>query len=116
MMSTTADKIFWAADKDKDGFLNLEEFEKAGEAYKGKNEAVDKPGFFLLSADTKWQPDTYDEGYGMSIQCHGVRQGQWRVFSEDLGRVKVVPKLCPDSAPGKAPKYCWDGSVKVEQR
>lgn len=117
MLSTTADQIFWAADKDKDGFLNLEEFEKAGEAYKGKNEAVEKPAAsFFLSARSKWPIDTYNEGYGMSVRCSNSYRGEWRVFSEDLGRVKVVPKLCPDSAPGKAPKYCWDGSVKVEQR
>jgi Ca2+-binding EF-hand superfamily protein len=40
VLSTTVDAIFKAADKDKSGFLSLEEFEKAGEAYKGPNEAT----------------------------------------------------------------------------
>merc|ERR1719160_2317479 len=39
----TADAIFDAADKDKNKFLNLEEFTAAGEAYKGASEA----SFFL---------------------------------------------------------------------
>jgi Ca2+-binding EF-hand superfamily protein len=42
--SVEADAIFKAADKDKDGFLNFEEFQGAGEAYKGENESA---GFFL---------------------------------------------------------------------
>merc|ERR1719191_1808611 len=37
---STVDAIFKAADKDKSGFLNLEEFQKAGEAYQGPNEAT----------------------------------------------------------------------------
>lgn len=102
ILSTTVDAIFKAADKDKSGFLNFEEFMGAGEAYKGKNEAA-APGFFL-GGHARWPTDTYDEGYGMSVSCHSRDGSEWRVFSDDLGQVKVTPK---------AP---WDGSVKVTQR
>jgi len=98
--SVEADAIFKAADKDKDGFLNFEEFEKAGEAYKGKNEA---DAAFLLSGHAKWAPDTYDEGYGMSLACHDREGNEWRVFSDDLGKVTVTPT---DD----------QGAVKVTQR
>merc|ERR1719191_1496237 len=63
-----------AADKDKNGSLNLEEFTTAGEAYKGENEAA---GFFLggrSNSTAKWPLDTYDEGYGMSVSCMAREQ------------------------------------------
>merc|ERR1719183_3109392 len=105
MLSTVADEIFKAADKDKDHFLNAEEFEKAGEAYKGENEATDKkPAGLFLFGHSKWPTDSYNEDFGMSVNCHSREGMQWRVFSEDLGRVKVTPKTP------------WDGSVKVQQR
>merc|ERR1719379_1949805 len=48
VLSATVDAIFKAADKDKSGFLNMEEFQKAGEAYKGANEATNSTaGLFL---------------------------------------------------------------------
>jgi len=104
ILSTTVDAIFKAADKDKSGFLNFEEFMGAGEAYKGKNEATNPaPGFFL-GGHMRWPTDSYDEGYGMSVSCHSRDGSEWRVFSDDLGQVKVTPK---------AP---WDGSAKVTQR
>jgi len=104
----TADDIFKAGDKDKDGFLNLDEFTTTGEAYKGENEAA----FFLggrsmaqmVSASAKWPMDTYDEGYGMSVKCHDRDGNTWRVFSDDLGKVKVTPKKP------------WTGNVTVSQR
>jgi len=99
--SVEADAIFKAADKDKDGFLNFEEFQGAGEAYKGKNEAETK-GFFL-GGRAKFPTDTYDEGYGMSVACHDRDGNEWRVFSDDLGKVKVTPT---DD----------QGAVKVTQR
>lgn len=102
ILSTTVDAIFKAADKDKSGFLNFEEFMGAGEAYKGPNEAT-APGFFL-GGHARWPTDSYDEGYGMSVSCHSRDGDEWRVFSDDMGQVKVTPK---------AP---WDGSVKVSQR
>jgi len=97
--SVEADSIFKAADKDKDGFLNFEEFMGAGEAYKGENEK----NAFLLGGHAKWAPDTYDEGYGMSIACHDREGNAWRVFSDDLGKVTVTPT---DD----------QGAVKVTQR
>jgi len=104
----TADDIFKAGDKDKDGFLNLDEFAATGEAYKGENEAA----FFLggrsmtqmVAATAKWPINTYDEGYGMSIKCHDRDGNTWRVFSDDLGKVKVTPKKP------------WTGNVTVAQR
>jgi len=96
--SVEADAIFKAADKDKDGFLNFEEFQGAGEAYKGKNEVG-----FLLGGHAKWAPDTYDEGFGMSVACHDRDGNEWRVFSDDLGKVTVTPT---DD----------QGAVKVTQR
>jgi len=96
--SVEVDAIFKAADKDKDGFLNFEEFQGAGEAYKGKNEVG-----FMLGGHAKWKPDTYDEGFGMSIACHDREGNEWRVFSDDLGKVTVTPT---DD----------QGAVKVTQR
>jgi len=94
-----------AADKDKNGWLNVEEFETAGEAYKGPNEAS-----FFLSGRSKaavmsaWPIDSYNEGYGMSVQCHSHDEGvQWRVYSDELGAVRVTPT---DD----------QGAVKVTQR
>jgi Ca2+-binding EF-hand superfamily protein len=85
--------IIKAADKDKNGWLSVEEFEGAGEAYKGKDEV----NFYLSGRDaadlkaSKSPGDTYDEGYGMSVKCY-TRQGkEWRVYSDDLGKVKVTP-------------------------
>jgi len=98
LTSTTADAIFKAADKDKDGHLNFEEFKGAGAAYNGENEA----GFFL-GGHKKWPTDTYDEGYGMSVACYDREGNEWRVFSDDLGKVKVTPT---DD----------QGAVKVTQR
>jgi Ca2+-binding EF-hand superfamily protein len=95
----TADDIFKAGDKDKDGFLNLEEFTTTGESYKGENEAA-----FFLGGRASWPTDTYDEGYGMSVKCHDRDGNEWRVFSDDLGKVKVTPKKP------------WTGDVKVSQR
>jgi Ca2+-binding EF-hand superfamily protein len=88
--SVEADAIFKAADKDKDKFLNFEEFMGAGEAYKGPNEQNGKVGF-LLGGHAKWPTDTYDEGYGMSVACHDREGNEWRVFSDDLGKVTVTP-------------------------
>jgi Ca2+-binding EF-hand superfamily protein len=103
----TADDIFKAGDKDKDGYLNLDEFTTTGEAYKGENEAA----FFLhgrtLSAaqyNTSWPMDTYEEGYGMSVKCHDRDGNTWRIFSDDLGKVKV------------SPKKPWTGNVTVTNR
>jgi len=83
--------IIEAADKDKNGWLNVDEFTTAGEAYKGPNEA----GFFLggrAKSDMKWPIDSYDEGYGMSVSCHSNDEGtQWRVYSDELGAVRVTP-------------------------
>jgi len=102
--SVEADAIFKAADKDKDGFLNFEEFMGAGEAYKGPNEKNGAaPDAFLLGGHAKWAPDTYDEGFGMSIACHNREGDEWRVFSDDLGKVTVTPT---DD----------QGAVKVTQR
>lgn len=95
---TTLDAIITAADKDKNGSLNLEEFAAAGEAYKGPNEAN-----FHLQGRDKWPNDTYNEGYGMSVNCHDNEGQEWRVYSEDLGRVQVTPT---DD----------QGAVKVTQR
>jgi len=95
----TADDIFKAGDKDKDGFLNLEEFTTTGESYKGENEAA-----FFLGGRAAWPTDTYDEGYGMSVKCHDRDGNEWRVFSDDLGKVKVTPKKP------------WTGNVTVSQR
>jgi len=101
LTQTEADAIFDAADKDKNKFLNLEEFMGAGEAHKGETEAA----FFLGGRATaaKWPTDTYNDGYGMSIQCHDRDGNTWRVFSEGMGRVRVTPT---DTA----------GGVKVTQR
>jgi len=99
LKQTTADAIFTAADKDKDGHLNFEEFKGAGAAYNGENEAT---GFYL-GGHKKWPTDTYDEGYGMSVSCHDRDGNEWRVFSDDLGKVKVTPT---DD----------QGAVKVTQR
>jgi len=96
---TVAEDIFKAGDKDKDGFLNLEEFTTTGEAYKGENEAS-----FFLGGHAKWSPDTYDEGYGMSVKCHDRDGNEWRVFSDDIGKVTVTPKKP------------WTGDVTVKQR
>jgi len=95
----TADDIFKAGDKDKDGFLNLEEFTTTGESYKGENEAA-----FFLGGRAAWPMDTYDEGYGMSVKCHDRDGNEWRVFSDDMGKVKVTPKKP------------WTGNVTVSQR
>merc|ERR1719428_2467371 len=94
-----AEEVFKAGDKDKDGFLNLEEFTAVGEAYKGENEAS-----FFLGGHAKWSPDTYDEGYGMSVKCHDRDGNEWRVFSDDIGKVTVTPKKP------------WTGDVTVKQR
>lgn len=84
----TVDAIITAADTDKDGSLNVEEFEKAGEAYTGPNEA----SFYLGGRDTTKGPgDQYDEGYGMSVKCHTKEGEEWRIYSDDLGAVKVTP-------------------------
>lgn len=99
----TADDIFKAGDKDKDGYLNLEEFTTTGESYKGENEAA----FYLGGRDLSvvaWPMDTYDEGYGMSVKCHDRDGNTWRVFSDDLGKVKVTPKKP------------WTGNVTVTNR
>jgi len=101
----TADDIFKAGDKDKDGYLNLDEFTTAGESYKGENEAA-----FFLSGRTinamnvSWPMDTYEEGYGMSVKCHDRDGNQWRIFSDDMGKVKVTPKKP------------WTGNVTVTNR
>jgi len=92
----TADDIFKAGDKDKDGYLNLEEFTTTGESYKGENEAA-----FFLGGKAQGPFDTYDEGYGMSVKCHDRDGNTWRVFSDDLGKVKVTPKKP------------WTGNVSV---
>lgn len=86
IMQKDADAIFDAADKDKNGFLNLEEFQGAGAAYNGPTEA----GFFL-SGHAKWPTDSYDEGYGMSVSCHDRDGTSWRVYSDELGKVTVTP-------------------------
>lgn len=104
ILSTTVDAIFKAADKDKSGFLNLEEFQGAGEAYKGPNEATNTTAGLFLGGHAKWPSDTYDEGYGMSVSCHDREGNQWRVFSDDMGRVTVTPKKP------------WNGTVEVKQR
>lgn len=105
----TADAIFDAADADKNKYLNLDEFIAAGEAHKGATEAA---GFFLsgragTSNSTRrigaYPLDNVDEGYGMSIECHGQDGQPWRLFSDALGRVRVEPT---DTA----------GGVKVTQR
>jgi len=95
----TADDIFKAGDKDKDGYLNLEEFTTTGESYKGENEAA-----FFLGGKSKGPMDTYDEGYGMSVKCHDRDGNEWRVFSDDMGKVKVTPKKP------------WTGNVTVTSR
>merc|ERR550514_1996118 len=56
----TADDIFTAGDKDKDGYLNLDEFTTTGEAYKGKNEAAFYLGGRAFTV-VSWPMDTYDE-------------------------------------------------------
>jgi len=94
-----AEDIFTAGDKDKDGFLNMEEFTAVGEAYKGENEAA-----FYLGGHARWPVDTYDEGYGMSVYCYDRDQNEWRVFSDDIGKVTVTPKKP------------WTGDVTVKQR
>jgi Ca2+-binding EF-hand superfamily protein len=104
VLSTTVDAIFKAADKDKKGFLSLEEFEKAGEAYKGANEATNSTAGLFLGGRARWPTDTYDEGYGMSVACHDRDGNEWRVFSDDMGKVTVTPK------------QPWNGTVEVKQR
>merc|ERR550537_630618 len=87
----TVDAIIKAADKNKDGWLNVDEFAGAGEAYKGPNES----SFFLsgvqAKAKAKWPIDSYDEGYGMSVSCKAKGYGEWRVYSDDMGAVRVTP-------------------------
>lgn len=100
---STVDAIFKAADKDKSGFLNLEEFQNAGEAYQGPNEATNTTGLYL-GGHARWPTDTYDEGYGMSVSCHDRQGNEWRVFSDDMGKVSVTPK------------QPWNGTVEVKQR
>jgi len=104
VLSTTVDAIFTAADKDKSGFLSLEEFAKAGEAYKGPNEATNSTAGLFLGGHAKWPTDTYDEGYGMSVACHDREGNEWRVFSDDMGKVSVTPK------------QPWNGTAEVKQR
>merc|ERR1719487_2412206 len=58
----TADDIFKAGDKDKDGYLSLDEFTTTG------------------------------EGYGMSVKCYDRKGNTWRIFSDDMGKVTVTPK------------------------
>jgi len=99
----TADDIFKAGDKDKDGYLNLDEFAATGESYKGENEAAFYLGGRTITA-VAWPMDTYDEGYGMSVKCHDRDGNEWRVFSDDMGKVKVTPKKP------------WTGNVTVSQR
>jgi len=84
---STVKAIITAADKDKNGWLNVEEFTTAGEAYKGDKEAA---GFFL-GGRAKWPLDTYNEGYGMSVSCYSNEGQEWRVYSDDLGAVRVTP-------------------------
>lgn len=103
MMSATADAIFKAADKDKNGYLNQAEFEGAGEAYKGPAGTNTTAGFHL-GGRAAWPTDTYNEGYGMSVACHNNLGESWRVFSDDMGKVKVTPKKP------------WTGNVTVKQR
>merc|ERR1719262_2180136 len=99
----TATDIFAAGDKDKDGYLNLDEFTTTGESYKGENEAAFFLGGRTLNA-AQWPMDTYEEGYGMSVKCHDRDGNTWRVFSDDLGKVKVTPKKP------------WTGNVTVTNR
>jgi len=102
--SATVDAIFKAADKDKSGFLSVEEFAGAGEAYKGPNEATNSTAGFHLGGHARWPTDTYDEGYGMSVSCYDRQGNEWRVFSDDMGKVSVTPKKP------------WNGTVEVKQR
>merc|ERR1719243_361710 len=83
--------IIKAADKDKNGWLNVEEFAGAGEAYKGPNESTSFFSAVKAASKAKWPLDTYDEGYGMSVSCLSREHGEWRVYSDDLGAVRVTP-------------------------
>jgi len=103
MQQSTANDIFKAADTDKNGFLNLDEFEKAGASYEGPAGTNTSMGFYV-NGRTSWPTSTYDEGYGMSVPCHNQRRESWRVFSDDMGKVKVTPKKP------------WTGNVTVKQR
>jgi len=99
----TTNKIFEAADLDKNGYLSAEEFEKAGASYAGPAGTNTSMAFYL-GGHAKWPTSTYDEGYGMSVPCRNAYGEQWRVFSDDLGKVQVVPKKP------------WNGTVEVKQR
>lgn len=85
ILSTTVDGVFDAADKDKDGYLNLEEFGKAGAA--GGSFAS------LLGGKAPVEPKPAESwnNYGLSVECHSLDGSTWRIFNEALGRVQVTP-------------------------
>merc|ERR1719160_1173160 len=63
------DAIIKAADKDKNGWLSVDEFAAAGAAYQGPNESSFFTSGAKAASKARWPLDTYDEGYGMSVSC-----------------------------------------------
>lgn len=68
-----AEAIFKAADLNKDGVLNLDEFMKAGESYKGEGESFFARRGFIVKASSAAKT-------GMSAQCHDQNGDEWNAY------------------------------------
>lgn len=67
----TADAIFQAADLDKSNDIDLDEFIKAGESYKGTAESFALQGFKMVGDSTRT---------GMAAQCHDQNGEEWNAY------------------------------------
>jgi len=80
----TADALFVASDLDKDGSLNLEEFTKSGESYKGEGES-----FALQGRLTNVTSADLSVGVGMGSQCQMQNGDEWHVYADHSSFVSV---------------------------
>jgi len=72
----TVDAIFKASDTDKSGDLNLDEFIKAGESYKGADESFMLRGFKAVAANST----STTAKAGMGAQCHDQNCNEWNAY------------------------------------
>lgn len=74
----TAEAVFKAADLDKDGYLSLEEFEKAGDSYKGAGESFALQGRGKATNATSMGVTSE---VGMGAHCLAQNGDEWRAYA-----------------------------------
>lgn len=86
----TADELFAAADLDKSGYLNLDEFTKAGATYKGAGES-----FALQGRITNATSSDLSLKVGMASECRLQNGDEWNVYASHSSFVATANSTKP---------------------